>query len=495
MGNGPSNNDLAELFGRYGHLMSRRCQILLRDQAEADDALLGAFMQIARSGDTLRGVDARLQWLYGIVDRCCFALIKQRGAQDRPRGVADSCSPHPEAQVELRDAVMSLLDRLRDKERRLAVLAFVDGKRPPEIARELGRTLQAVESKLEAICQRADRQLQPRPGDAARSGAPAESTHPDPLRLESWSVGEPDREVDRHLESCKECRDYVVSMEMAKEQFLDQQEPQAYVKRLDFEQPDTCAENPETNAGSGRSADAPPGDPADAAPVPGPAVDAPVKQPTAGAPAPAPAAAAPAKKPGVPPRFRIPMPQVSARKDAGDGLGGKLRQLRWWIAGPALLVAVVVIAVVVIRTRGPGPEPARRGPDPLPPPGQAAKSTRPTLPLKLGAVITSSDRQQSRATGKVILREGIQIQIELTVPSRMAVSAGILDQSNEWIPLLEGRIYQPGKHFLPNVLGPTAAKVYAGTPEQINTALRNRNYKGLAVLVFETPAKAKYSSP
>ena len=377
MGRGLSNSEVARVYRRYGHLMLRRCRVVLRDETLADDALQEAVIKLMRYGAELQQVDAKLRWLYRVTEsRKSFLLEPLEATTADPRG--------------------------------------------------------------------------PVPG----SGEPKESAgHPDPFRLEAWSVGEPDPGVDRHMETCKECRDYVVSLEMQKEVFLDREDPDEYVRRAR-----RAADTEQKSVGLARPALA-------------------VEQLSS------------EEKEAAAPEAQTP----PTGEDAADR--SWLSRMRWWLAGPAMAAAAVALAVVAIRMQdprqdtGPGPRPgAGSGADPK-------ETIRLKGPIKLGAVVTGKDKKQARVNKMVYTTAGIKLRIELTVPAPMAVSVGIVDHSGEWLPLKENKKYTPGVHYLSNTLAfenlPTTARVVAGTPEQISDALKTGNFKGLPTLLIQPVGKKK----
>lgn len=63
-----TNDELAELYRRYGVMLRRRCRALLRDEEQAEDALQGAFLKIVESKRALQAADNRLAWMYRVVD-------------------------------------------------------------------------------------------------------------------------------------------------------------------------------------------------------------------------------------------------------------------------------------------------------------------------------------------------------------------------------------------------------------------------------------------
>jgi RNA polymerase sigma-70 factor (ECF subfamily) len=153
---GLTSPELEEVHRRFGHLLLRRCTLLLRDPALAEDALQDAFIKIFRYGGDFRNSKSPLRWLYRCVDRSCFDSMQRRKSR------LESDAPIPDipvapgaARVDERDAVLRFLHMLEESERTIAVLAFVDGLSQGEIADETGYSRQTINKKLGVIRARA----------------------------------------------------------------------------------------------------------------------------------------------------------------------------------------------------------------------------------------------------------------------------------------------------------------------------------------------------
>src|SRR5690242_10060674 len=79
-----SNLEVGEIYRKYGHLVLRRCEVVTRQPALAQDALQEVFVKVMRYGSELRTAEAPLRWLYRVADRCCFDLLSRtkRRAED-----------------------------------------------------------------------------------------------------------------------------------------------------------------------------------------------------------------------------------------------------------------------------------------------------------------------------------------------------------------------------------------------------------------------------
>jgi RNA polymerase sigma-70 factor (ECF subfamily) len=157
-----TNDELAELYRRYGYLLQRRCRALLRDDVAAADALQDAFVKFIHASDDLRAADNTLAWMYRVVDRCCFdqlrrAKVRRAEPYDEHEGEALA---HPAVvDLEARDAALRILEHLPEQEYEVAVLAYVDGVHQTEIANMLGLSRPTIWKRLNAVRERAARLL------------------------------------------------------------------------------------------------------------------------------------------------------------------------------------------------------------------------------------------------------------------------------------------------------------------------------------------------
>jgi RNA polymerase sigma factor (sigma-70 family) len=159
LGGGLSNAAVTDIYNRYGHLLLRRCRVLMRDDAAADDALQDAFVKIMRHGGAFWTVDSKLGWLYRVVDNCCFDAQKRRRERPAPDEELERASTNAAPSPVARIAVSRALERLHGRERQLAVLALVDSAGQQQFASEVGWSRQTVNKKLGDVRRRLARWL------------------------------------------------------------------------------------------------------------------------------------------------------------------------------------------------------------------------------------------------------------------------------------------------------------------------------------------------
>jgi RNA polymerase sigma-70 factor (ECF subfamily) len=158
---GLTNEELADLYRRFGFLLQRRCRTLLRDEAAAADALQDAFVKFIRAGDALREAENPVAWMYRVVDRCCFDQLR-RAKRRRAEPIEDhedAAGSHPGVDHEARNAALLILHELTEPEYEVAVLAYVDGVNQTEIAARLGLSRPTIWKRLTAVREHAARVL------------------------------------------------------------------------------------------------------------------------------------------------------------------------------------------------------------------------------------------------------------------------------------------------------------------------------------------------
>jgi len=163
--------EVSDVYQRYGALLSRRCRLLLRDPAQADDAVQELISVLLRRGEGLRAAESPYRWLCRAADRTCIDLLR-RGKHLRTAididdldhvGVAPGIDP------EARCAVVESLARLDEDQQSLAIMLFVDGLTQGEAAVELGVSRVTVNKRAQEI--RTQLRISPTPAASATEEA------------------------------------------------------------------------------------------------------------------------------------------------------------------------------------------------------------------------------------------------------------------------------------------------------------------------------------
>ena len=146
------DTQLADLYKRYGYLVHRRCLQLLRNPADAEDALQETFLRLKRLDATPAEAGSTLAWLYTVARRVAFDLMEKRrrapvaGEHDllelERRGEGEP------ADADRRALVGAALRDLDGDTRTIGVLHHLDGYTQEEVAARTGFSRKTVGKKL-----------------------------------------------------------------------------------------------------------------------------------------------------------------------------------------------------------------------------------------------------------------------------------------------------------------------------------------------------------
>lgn len=148
---------LTALVDQYAGALYRVAYSVLRNPADAEDAVQEAFLRVLRHRDTLDEVRDRRVWLIRIVWN--IVLDRKRRAKTRPEtdDVAELARVLPSnglsaeqmaAAAQHHSHVLSCVDRLPAKERQVITLSAFEELSSVEIAAVLGITESSVRSRL-----------------------------------------------------------------------------------------------------------------------------------------------------------------------------------------------------------------------------------------------------------------------------------------------------------------------------------------------------------
>jgi RNA polymerase sigma-70 factor, ECF subfamily len=149
--------DIEGHYRRFGPMVLRRCQALLRDNGQAEDAMHDVFVAVLRSGNQLRD-DAPAGLLLRVATNVC--LNRLRAGRRRPAdGAGDDDLVLQIAAIgddgEGRAAARHLLGRLFGADdplaastATLAIMHLCDGLTLEETARESGLSVSGVRKRL-----------------------------------------------------------------------------------------------------------------------------------------------------------------------------------------------------------------------------------------------------------------------------------------------------------------------------------------------------------
>ena len=114
---------------------------------DAEDAVQLALWQLHRRIGTLRTAATFASWLFRIVERECYRLFRGRGLVARGESLADDIAA-PAIPLDLRIDLTAAIAALPEACRVVLILRDVDELTAPEVAAQLGVSVEAVKSRL-----------------------------------------------------------------------------------------------------------------------------------------------------------------------------------------------------------------------------------------------------------------------------------------------------------------------------------------------------------
>lgn len=174
MARGLSADEVSNVYHRYGSLLERRCRLLMRDEALAEDALQELLATLLHRGESFREAESPYKWLCRAVDRTCLDLLRrQRRVREALTSDGlerlDPLGPAPGMDAEERLAALQSLGRLDEDQQALAIMLFVDGMSQGEAAEELGVSRVTVNKRAQAIRMRLGLRTSPAPSTEVTS--------------------------------------------------------------------------------------------------------------------------------------------------------------------------------------------------------------------------------------------------------------------------------------------------------------------------------------
>lgn len=141
---------LRELYERYGAAVRGRCRYVLKDPAEAEDAMHEVFARALTHLDRFRAEASPLTWLMQIATNHCLNLLRANRAawRDEVQRMAKLAPVAAGGPVEGRDLVRALLAEFDPETQAAAIHYYVDEMTLDEVAAAIGRSVPTVRKRL-----------------------------------------------------------------------------------------------------------------------------------------------------------------------------------------------------------------------------------------------------------------------------------------------------------------------------------------------------------
>lgn len=145
---GGDTQAIAQLLAQCQPDLKRFARRTCSSAEDAEDAVQAALWQLYRRIGALRTAATFAVWLFRIVERECFRLFRgRRNGQARDGADVDALAA-PALPLDLRLDLSRAIAALPEAWREVLILRDVDELTAPEVAQQLGLSVEAVKSRL-----------------------------------------------------------------------------------------------------------------------------------------------------------------------------------------------------------------------------------------------------------------------------------------------------------------------------------------------------------
>ena len=147
--------DLEQAYERFGPMVLRRCRKLLRDEAQALDAMQDVFVEVLRREDRIED-GAPAAYFLRVATNVCLNRLRwtKRHPEDRDdatlMGIA-AAMPDGESRSVARQMLGRIFGREEESTWSIAVMLYVDRMTLEEVAEEIGMSVSGVRKRLRTL--------------------------------------------------------------------------------------------------------------------------------------------------------------------------------------------------------------------------------------------------------------------------------------------------------------------------------------------------------
>lgn len=142
----PDTNCVAEAVRKYGDMLYRICIIMLKNHADAEDAVQETFIKYMQKAPDFNNQEHQKAWLITVSTNKCRDMLRKRVrfADESEEILYNLAAKNPESS----DVIESLLE-LPEKFRSVMTLHYVEEYKVEEIAAIIGKSPSAVKMRLQ----------------------------------------------------------------------------------------------------------------------------------------------------------------------------------------------------------------------------------------------------------------------------------------------------------------------------------------------------------
>lgn len=139
-----TSDDVREAVDEYGDMLYRLCLVMLRNTADAEDAVQETYIKYMLSSPPFNDSEHEKAWLITVASNKCRDMLRFR-----KRHISESEELLREQPMDSESrGVFEALSEVPEKYRIVLTLHYVEGYKVDEIAKMLGKTSSAVKMRL-----------------------------------------------------------------------------------------------------------------------------------------------------------------------------------------------------------------------------------------------------------------------------------------------------------------------------------------------------------
>ena len=139
-----TSDEVREAVDEYGDMLYRLCLVMLRNTADAEDAVQETYIKYMLSSPPFNDDEHEKAWLITVAANKCRDMLRFR---KRHAADSDDILRDRAAETESRGVLEALLE-VPEKYRIVLTLHYIEGYKVDEIAKMLGKTPSAVKMRL-----------------------------------------------------------------------------------------------------------------------------------------------------------------------------------------------------------------------------------------------------------------------------------------------------------------------------------------------------------
>lgn len=146
--------DIEEYYRQFGPMVLRQCRRLLRDEAEALDAMQQTFVRVLERREELHG-GAPSSLLYRVATNICLnrirAASRHAALTEDPLVYEIANLPDAGRQAEARNLLQRIFRRQEASTRQIAAMYWLEGYTHAEVAEAVGLSVSGVRKRLREL--------------------------------------------------------------------------------------------------------------------------------------------------------------------------------------------------------------------------------------------------------------------------------------------------------------------------------------------------------